>query len=220
MALAMPRPRHRAFYIAGGIGVAVGIIIFFIAAGQALTLGIEAFFVAYLVLAFWQIRRMTADFLRSHADEADAPVPVIFGSTALALCAAVVSLFQLLNQGGQPDPLQLTLGAAAVVLGWFVVNTMAAQHYAYEYYGAPENHTDDDKAVAGGFEFPTGDEPDGMSFLYQSYTIGMTAQVSDVSATTPAMQRIVLIHSVFSFFFNTVIIAAAVNITVSLGSGG
>jgi uncharacterized membrane protein len=34
------------------------------------------------------------------------------------------------------------------------------------------------------------------------------------------MQRIVLIHSVFSFFFNTIIIAAAVNITVSLGSGG
>jgi uncharacterized membrane protein len=215
----MPRPRHRAFYIAGGIGVAVGIVTAFIAAEQALTIGVEAFFIAYLVLAFWQLRGMTSDYLRSHADEADAPVPVIFGSTALALCVAVVSLFQLINKGGQPDPLQLTLGAASVILGWFVVNTMAAQHYAYEYYGAPENE-DSDSSVAGGFDFPTGKEPDGASFLYQSYTIGMTAQVSDVAATTRAMQRIVLIHSVFSFFFNTVIIAAAVNITVSLGSGG
>jgi uncharacterized membrane protein len=220
MAFAPTRSRHRAFYVAGGIGVVFGIVTFFIAADQALAIGVEAFFVAYLVLAFWQMRGMSADFLRSHADEADAPVPVIFGSTALALGVAVVTLFQIINGGGQSDPLHLTLGAASVVLGWFTVNTMAAQHYAYEYYGAPENKTDGEKKVAGGFDFPSGRNPDGMSFLYQAYTIGMTAQVSDVAVTTRAMQRIVTIHSVFSFFFNTVIIAAAVNITVSLSSGG
>jgi len=221
MRLNFKHSRHRAFYVAGGIGVAVGIVTVFLAAGQALAFGIEAFFVAYLVLAFRQLRHMSAAYLRKHADEADAPVPVIFGSTALAVCVSVVELFLLINSGEGPDPLRLGVAALSVVLGWFAVNTMMAQHYAYEYYGAPEQKGKGrkDGDVAGGFDFPSGKEPDGMSFLYQSYTIAMTAQVSDVGVTSRAMQRIVLIHSVFSFFFNTVIIAAAVNITVSLGSG-
>jgi uncharacterized membrane protein len=32
------------------------------------------------------------------------------------------------------------------------------------------------------------------------------------------MRQVVLIHSILSFFFNTVIVAAAVNLAVSLGS--
>jgi uncharacterized membrane protein len=31
------------------------------------------------------------------------------------------------------------------------------------------------------------------------------------------MQRLVVVHGIFSFFFNTVIIAATVNLAVSLG---
>jgi uncharacterized membrane protein len=222
MHLHLKHSRHRAFYVAGGIGVVVGIVTAFFAADQALAFGIEAFFVAYVALAFRQLRHMGADYLRKHADEADAPVPVIFGSTALAVCVSVVELFQLINSGQGPDPLRLGIAALSVVFGWFAVNTMVAQHYAYEYYGAPELKAEKGKgsAVAGGFDFPSGKDPDGMSFLYQSYTIAMTAQVSDVAVTSRAMQRIVLIHGIFSFFFNTIIIAAAVNITVSLGGGG
>jgi len=45
----------------------------------------------------------------------------------------------------------------------------------------------------------------------------MTAQTSDVEVTTPSMRRIVVLHGIVSFFFNTVILAAAVNIAVSMG---
>jgi uncharacterized membrane protein len=44
-----------------------------------------------------------------------------------------------------------------------------------------------------------------------------TAQVSDVEVTSNGMRRLVLLHGIFAFLFNTVIIAVAVNIVVSLG---
>lgn len=46
----------------------------------------------------------------------------------------------------------------------------------------------------------------------------MTAQTSDVDVTNTAMRRRTLVHGIVSFFFNTVIVAAAVNITVAMGN--
>jgi uncharacterized membrane protein len=113
----------------------------------------------------------------------------------------------------------IALGAASVVLGWFAVHTMWAMHYAFEYYDEPKTSPKGAKrGVEGGLEFPGGEEPDGTAFLYFSYVIGMTAQTSDTAVTSNAMRRLITLHSVFSFFFNTVIVAAAVNIVVSLGS--
>jgi len=33
------------------------------------------------------------------------------------------------------------------------------------------------------------------------------------------MRKLVMLHSVFSFFFNTLIVAAMVNVTVAVGAG-
>ena len=49
-------------------------------------------------------------------------------------------------------------------------------------------------------------------FFYYSLVIGMTSQVSDVQTLSARMRRTTLAHSVISFFFNTVILALAVNI--------
>ena len=55
-------------------------------------------------------------------------------------------------------------------------------------------------------------------FLYFSFVIGMTCQVSDVQVKTMVMRRAILGHGVASFFFNTVFIAMAVNAAVALAS--
>lgn len=73
------------------------------------------------------------------------------------------------------------------------------------------------KAPIEGLDFPGGKPPERSDFLYFSAVIGMTAQTADTNITTSRMRRIVLIHSIVSFFFNTVIVAAAVNLAVSLG---
>ena len=45
----------------------------------------------------------------------------------------------------------------------------------------------------------------------------MTAQTSDVAVTTTTMRKLNLLQAIVSFFFNTVLVAAAVNFVVSLG---
>jgi uncharacterized membrane protein len=217
-----PYRRHKAFYIglAAGLVVLVATLIFLPA--QAMVWGANAFFIAYLAVSLAFFPRASAAFLKSHADEEDAPVWIIFVVTAGVIVASVISLFQLVNASGPGDAFRLVVTAVSVPLGWFTIHAMVAHHYAYEYYGAPQAGADgkqDKTAVVGGLDFPTGKGPDGGSFLYFSYVIGMTAQVADVSITSPAMQRIVLVHGIFSFFFNTVILAATVNVAVALGGG-
>jgi uncharacterized membrane protein len=97
---------------------------------------------------------------------------------------------------------------------------MLAFHYAYEYYGTDATspkEADGRRRHVGGLDFPGKEAPDALSFLYFSFVIGMTAQVSDVEVTSNAMRKLVLLHGILAFFFNTVILAAAVNVVVALG---
>jgi len=65
-------------------------------------------------------------------------------------------------------------------------------------------------------KFAGEDDPDGMDFIYYAMVIAMTDQTSDTDVTSRAMRRITTGHSLFSYFFNTVIVAASINIVVSL----
>ena len=205
--------RHRAFYIGLAVGVVAGLAALPLFPKLAIEIGAVAFFAAYLVLSLVHLPVLTTAHLRAHADEDDAPVAWIFLATFGIVVVAVVSLFQIINAKAAPGLLQLVLNVVAVALGWFVVHTMAAYHYAFEFYETDGKGS----APLGGLDFPGKAQPDGLSFLYFSYVIGMTAQVADVATTDNRMRRLVLIHGIFAFFFNTVIVAATVNVVVSLG---
>ena len=105
----------------------------------------------------------------------------------------------------------LVLAILSVLLGWFTLHTVVAFRYAHLYY-APAPETAGQARDARGLEFPGTREPDLWDFLYYSFVIGMTAQVSDVQVTSAVMRRTTLAHGVTSFFFNTVILALSVNI--------
>ena len=69
-----------------------------------------------------------------------------------------------------------------------------------------------------GSSSPADTEPGAYDFLYFAFVTGMTAQTSDVAITSTAMRKFNLIHGIVSFFFNTVLVAAAVNVVISLAS--
>jgi uncharacterized membrane protein len=208
-------PRHLGFYVSLAAGIVAAAASALLAPKLILPAGADAFFLAYLVLATTQIFRMDAAFLRRHADEEDAPAPLILCVMLAAATASAISMFLVLNSGQQSPMAELAMSIASVVLGWFAVHTMWAMHYAYEYYEAGSGKGEKAKP-AGGLDFPGGDDPDGTAFLYFSYVVGMTAQTSDTAVTSNAMRRLVTIHGVFAFFFNTIIVAAAVNIAIAL----
>jgi len=209
--------RHRGFYIAVAATALAEAVALPLARDYAITAGAIVFFLIYLAMVLpVALRKLTTDYLRKHADEEDAPAFVIFAVMFLAAAISVGSFVVALLQGS--PGLGVALSGASVVLGWFAVHTMMAMHYAYEFYGRPNAGTKSARpdGAAGGLEFPGADEPDGTSFLYFSYVVGMTAQTSDTEVTSNSMRGLVTLHGIFSFFFNTVIVAGAVNIVVAM----
>lgn len=176
--------------------------------------GAVAFFLAYLVLIGVRLPQLSADYLRDNAEEADEPAPVILLVTLATVIVAVVSLFLALNRTSGGSGLELALAFASVIGGWLTIHTMTAIHYAHLYW-RPDS-TEERDGNRGGLEFPGTEAPCGYDFLYFAFVIGMTAQTSDTAISSTAMRRINLMHSIVSYFFNTVLIAAAVNGAVSL----
>ena len=59
------------------------------------------------------------------------------------------------------------------------------------------------------------DHADYWDFVYFSFVIGMTAQVSDVGITDKTIRRTATVHGIISFIFNTALLALMVNIAAS-----
>jgi len=207
--------RHVPFSLGAASGLAALIAGWWLGTDIALVIAANAFFAVYTAATLVTLRKLTPDYLRRHAASSDAPVWLIFIITLFAVAVAMVSLFLLINNKRTPEPIHLIIALTAVPLGWFTIHLMAAIHYAHLYW--QPNTSQSDKAARRGLEFPGTKDPQGTDFLYFSCVVGMTAQTSDVQITGRHMRFFALVHGIVSFFFNTVIVAAAVNLAVSLG---
>jgi uncharacterized membrane protein len=215
-------PRHGAFPIAVGVGIVGLAIAATLQSGWllAIVIGADAMFVAYLVLVALEVPRLTPEFLKQHADEQNVPVWVIFLATLIIVATCAFSLFSALNGPDGATPGVIIPGILAVLLGWFVVHTMAALHYAYEYYESPSASPGTSKATSvGGFEWPKGEDPNGVAFLYVAFQIGSAMQIADVAITSNKLRGLIAAHIVLSFLYNTLLVAAAVNVVVAISSG-
>lgn len=208
-----PLGRHRAFFV----GLACALIAYaaarLVLSDMAVVLAANAFFIGYLVLTAVKVPTLTADVLKKHAAGADEPAWAIFAITFGAVVLALASLFLAISRH---EALSIGLALLSVALGWLTIHTMVALHCAYLYW-RPQRGPGKGHRHRGGLEFPGTAEPNGFDFLYFAFVIGMTAQTSDVQITSTGMRRLNILHAVVSFFFNTVLLAVAVNLAVSLG---
>jgi uncharacterized membrane protein len=169
----------------------------------------------YLLLAFTMMARSTQQTIKRRAIQHREGRWTILIVMTLAACASLFAIGQILGGLKEMPALQielhLSMAGYTIVSSWIFVNTIFAQIYAHEYFG-PGRRRDTPPPL----EFPGEPAPDYWDFLYFSMVIGMTCQVSDVPVKTRVIRRVVLAHSVISFFFNTVILALSVNIAASL----
>jgi uncharacterized membrane protein len=178
----------------------------------------DVFALCVLVLAWLTIITTPPEKLRARAQMQDVSHILIFIFVVVAACAGLFAVgFLFLNKSvAAQSPhffVHLLMSLVAIICSWALVHTVFGLRYAHTYYGDPDGPTGP-KPHAGGLEFPGDREPDYMDFAYFSFVIGMTFQVSDVVITSRDLRKLVLVHAMLSFGFNTVILALTIN-TVS-----
>jgi len=178
-----------------------------------LTVAGDVFFLVYLFQHAALVVRLDHEDLDRHASDEDEGILIIVLLTLAAISFNSVDIFSALNQSHLPSRLALVLALTGAPLGWATLHTISAFHYANLHYVTMDDETPDRCAP---LNFPQTTKPGPWEFIYFSFVIGMTAQVSDVIVQTSRMRRAVLFHSVVAFFFNTVLIAMAVNAAVAV----
>jgi len=166
----------------------------------------------YLGLALRMMAGAQVRHIRMRAKLQDEGQLTILALTAIAALASLGAIIALLGMSDQSnrDSIHLLLGVVTILLSWTFTHMMFALHYAHEFY-------DEDGGKGGGLQFP-GDlrEPDYWDFVYFSFVIGMTNQVSDVAITCRPIRHTVSAHGIISFIFNVALLALTVNIAASV----
>ena len=174
-------------------------------------IGWDSGIVIYLGLILQQAARATPQSMHRRAALED---PARWAFLAMMAGAAWFSMFAVLGvlQEAKGTAGHLTveltvLAGLTILLSWLFAHTAFAVHYAHDFYA---------DAAAGrptGLQFP-GEEkdPDYWDFLYFSFVVGMTCQVSDVQIATRFWRRLVLAHGFVSFLFNTIVLALCINL--------
>ena len=210
----MPRPvrvvyaRPRTF-----VSIVMGIVAFFLMPGSLrlvtrLLLGWDIFATLYLVLAYIMMFRCGLAHIKRNAVLQDDGRFLILLVTALGAFASIAAIVFELGESHR-GATELILATVTIALSWAAVHTTFALHYAHDYYRG---------AKPGGLQFPSGDEHDHADywdFVYFSFVIGMTAQVSDVGITDKTIRRTATAHGIISFIYNTALVALMVNIAAS-----
>ena len=195
------------------ISIAIGVVAFFLLPDSLrlvtrLLIGWDIFVSFYLVLAYIMMFRCGLAYIRRSAVLQDDGRFLILLLTALGAFASIAAIVFELGASHRSVP-QLTLATVTIALSWATVHTTFALHYAHDYYRGTK---------PGGLQFPSGDQHDHADywdFVYFSFVIGMTAQVSDVGITDKTIRRTATAHGIISFVFNTALLALMVNIAAS-----
>jgi uncharacterized membrane protein len=190
-----------------------------------ITVAWDCALIGFLALTMMMAGGATPAEMRWRAQFLDTGKWAILGLTTAAALAALLSIgFILPDAKHETDLLgkaSVALAGLTILLSWVFAQTMFALHYAHEFYGDRRGTraVKGDKLTpshAGGLAFPEEPTPDYWDFLYFSFVVGMTCQVSDVQVTSRSMRRLTLAHGLVAFLFNTVILALSINIAAGL----
>lgn len=168
----------------------------------------------YLLLAFVLFARASTEHMRWRARmQDDGAAAVLFLTIAAAIASLVAiaaELSGLKTASAELQGLHLALVAVTFMASWLLVHTAFALHYAHAYYVAlgGDGHAP--------LEFPRQIEPVYGDFLYFSIVVGMTSQTADVAIASTPMRRLVMMHGIVAFVFNTTLLALTINIAASL----
>ncbi len=166
----------------------------------------------FLVLAYRMMTDLSAEQIIERYQEEDETAPMILTigvAGAVLAVASIVMFFSTLKGAGHvEESLHIALASLTVVDSWLLIPMMFTLHYADLYYSADKDRPP--------LNFPDTKQPVFLDFAYFSFTIAAACQTADVSTAQGSIRKVVIAHSVLSFFFNASILGFAINVTAGL----
>jgi uncharacterized membrane protein len=210
--------RHTPLTLALVVGLITGLILVVAAKDvTSLTRALVAWDAAatvYLMTVWSQTRGITSQTIIAHAAEVDdGRYFTLFVSLAAVLASITAIILELSAEPGAERGLHVGFVFLTVALSWLFVHTSFAKHYAHEYFGPA-----DDGGIREGLIFPGGEDPDFADFFHFALVIAVAAQTADIQIAAKPIRRIVTLHGVLAFVFNTVILALTINLAAGLFS--
>jgi uncharacterized membrane protein len=170
----------------------------------------------YLIAVFRLMQACNSQVVRKRAARHDESRIVILAVVLLAIASSLGAIAGIINEAKNADIetkyLYLGLAAATIMLSWTLTQIMFTLHYAHDYYRPDPKSAE----AARGLNFPEDDHPDYWDFFYFATSIGAASQTSDTLIKSKALRRLVTLHAIVSFFFNTSVLALAINIAAGL----
>jgi len=214
--------RHPRLVVSAVLGIVVYLVLpAAIGESARLLAAFDLAAVGFLGAIWIMMARASPAVMRRRARTEDESRHVVLSLSAAVAVAILLSIAYELHgireqQRGDADA-HVALAGVTILLAWLFMNTMFALHYAHFYYVEADGPKGGAAhAEVGGLAFPGGKPPDYWDFLYFSFTIGMTFQVSDVPIESHGLRRTALAHGVLAFFFNVVVLALTINIIAGL----
>ena len=206
-----PLSAHLRLAIAVAVGVVAGGMASLALDGLlAVLVGACGVSLSYVVLAVSVLWPMDAARTRSNSVREDFQ-PLVQEATVVALSLVnLLTIMVILVRGGtETRTTGAVLGLLGILLTWAMLHLMYGARYAHEYYRHPQ----------GGIDFNDDEPPRYVDFLYFSFNLGMTFQVSDTNVSTTRLRAVILRHCLLSYIFSTVILAATVNVVLGVLPG-
>ena len=159
----------------------------------------------FLTLVVVAIAGLSADEVRTRSQyDREGRYRVLITTLLISLMSlgAVAYLLVSIRRHDRWFHIEMLLSVVSVFNAWLLLQTAFAIYYA-RYYYQPAPGSD---SVRGGLQFAGEQQPDYWDFLYFSFAIGTSYSTSDTSIESRTLRRIVLLQSIVSFLFFTILI--------------
>lgn len=174
--------------------------------------------IAFLLLTWQLVAKCPSEQMRKTVlaqDQGRVGILIlVITATSASLFAIVFVLRSAKDLAPVPLAAHVAVSVLAIICSWALTHTMFALHYAHRYYR--DDPATPEQDATQGLKFPGHEPPDYWDFMYFSFVVGMTSQVSDVQVVSRPMRRLVFWHSVLSFGFYTAILALSINIVAGI----
>lgn len=210
MAERLPLSAVARLVVAVGVGGIVGALLGALGdASMAALAAIAAAATTFVVVGWVVLWPMDAAGTHRYARREDFRPVAEELAVVIAALAGLASIGVLLFRG-ESTTSHAAVALTGVFMAWAALHLMYASRYASLYY---------EVSPAGGIDFNSEEAPAYRDFLYFSYNLGMTYQVSDTDVSSSTIRAVVLRHCLLSYIFGTSILATAVNLVVGVVTG-